>query len=248
MSQDFDLDSIEKLLQSVDRQRDPVRWSTLMNMKGVILQNKGLFKESESAFISALSVDDIPLKCKILINFAKTNFFKNNIIKALELIERLFDLAKANKRIPLNLFLGYGHLLRGQIFYLSKKDEKQALSEFKKAEFYFEGTTDARGVGLSCLEIARIHIKSRNLTTAWNFLRKAENFLSRLGDDEKLGVAICKGIALYHAGKEMEAMSLLKEVYKEKEEFGKGQYLIDEILDVYLDTRSRMLQYQHVLL
>ena len=126
MSQDFDLDSIEKLLQSVDRQRDPVRWSTLMNMKGVILQNKGLFKESESAFISALSVDDIPLKCKILINFAKTNFFKNNIIKALELIERLFDLAKGNKRIPLNLFLGYGHLLRGQIFYLSKKDEKQA--------------------------------------------------------------------------------------------------------------------------
>lgn len=248
MTLDPDLEAIESLLQPVDRQKDPVRWSTLMNMKGIILRNKGQFKEAESAFISALSVDDIPLKCKILINFAKTNFFKNNISKALELLERLFDLAKTNKRIPLNLFLGYGYLLKGQILYLNRKDEKQALSEFKKSEFYFEGTTDFRGVGLSCLEIARIHIKNRNLTVAWNFLRKAENFLNRLGDEEKLGVAICKSIALHYAGKEMESMAMLREVYNEEEEFGKGQYLMSEILDIYLDTRSRMLQYQQALM
>jgi len=245
---DLDLDTIEKVLQSIDRHKDPVRWSTLMNMKGIILSDKEQYKEAESAFIGALSVDDIPLKCKILINYAKTNLFKKNTSKSLELVERLFELVKSSKKTSLNIFLGYGHLLKGHILYLGKRDEKQALGDFKKAEFYFEGTADIRGVGLSCLEIARIHIKSRNLTTAWNFLRKAENFLSKLGDEEKLGVAVCKAIAMHYAGKEMEAMALLREVYKEREEFGKGQYLIDEILDIYLDTRTRMLQYQQALM
>lgn len=245
---DVDLNTIEKALQSTDRQKDPGKWSGLMNIKGMILRNNGQYKEAESAFISALYVDDVPLKCKILINYAQTNLLKRNTGKALELIERVFELAKANKRIPLDLFLGYAHLLKGQIFY-SMNDDKQALNEFRKAEFYFEGTADIRGVGFSCLEIARVHIKGKNLTVAWNFLRKAENFLSRLGDEEKIGVAVCKGIALYYAGKEAEAMALLKEeVYNVKGEFGKGLYLIDEILDTYLDMRNRLLQYQHALM
>lgn len=248
MDTNLDIDAIEKVIQSTDRQKDPVKWSALMNMKGVILSNKSQFKEAESAFISALSVEDIALKCKILINYAKTNFFKNNTSKALELVERLFDLIKASRKPSLNIFMGYGHLLKGRISYLVKKDEKEALNDFKRAEFYFEGTADVRGVGLACLEIARIHIKSQNLTTAWNFLRKAENFLVRLGEEEKLGVGICKAIALHYSGKEMEAMALLKEVYSEVEEFGKGQYLIHEILDIYLDSRAKMLQYQHALM
>ncbi|MBI4691234.1 MAG: hypothetical protein HY754_13370 [Nitrospirae bacterium] len=244
----LDLGSIEKLLETVDRQKDPIRWSTLMNMKGIILSNNGQYKEAESAFISAVYVDDPTLKCKVLVNFAKNNLSKNNISKAMELLDRLFDLVKTSKKPSLNLYLGYGHLLRGRIFYLGKKDEKQALNEFKKAEFFFEGTADVRGVGLACLEIARIHVKSRNLTTAWNFLRKAESYLIRLGDEEKLGVAVCKAIALHYSGKEMEAMELLRTVYNEIEDFGKGQYLVTEILDVYLDSRSKMLQYQQALM
>lgn len=245
---DIDLDSIDRLLQTADRQKDPVRWSTLMNMKGIILSNTGQYKEAESAFISALHIDDPTLKCKVLTNFAKNNFSKDNIMKALELLDRLFELVKTNKKVSLNLYLGYGHLLKGRILYLGKKDEKEALNEFKKAEFFFDGTADVRGVGLACLEIARIHIKNRNLTTAWNFLRKAESYLSRLGEEEKLGVAVCKATALHYSGKEMEALELLRNVYSETKDFGKGQYLVTEILDVYLDSRARMLQYQQALM
>jgi len=248
MDQNLDLDAVEKILQTIDRQKDPVKWSTMTNIKGVILSSKSQFKEAESAFISALYVDDIPLKCKILINYAKSNFFKKNVIKALELLDRVSELANTNKRIPLDLYLGYGHLLKGQILYLEKKDEKQALTEFKRAEHYFEGRADLRGVGLSCLEIARIHIKNRNLTTAWNFLRKAENFLVRLGEEEKLGVGICKAIALHYSGKEIEALELLRGVYTEVDEFGKGQYLVHEILDIYLDSRARNVRYQQTLM
>ncbi len=213
-----------------------------MNMKGMVLRNSGQIKEAEQAFISALYVEDAPLKCKILINYAKTSFLKKDPVKALDLIARVFELAKT-KKIP-NILLGYAHFLRGQVFYHGN-DEKQALTEFKKAEFYFEAGANVRGVGLACMEIARIHIKSKNLTTAWNFLRKSESYLSKLGDEERLGVTICKSIALYHTGKESEAMALLRdEVYKEKDHFGKGYYLLDEILDVYLDVRTTMIQYQ----
>ncbi|MBI4822750.1 MAG: hypothetical protein HY805_00745 [Nitrospirae bacterium] len=243
-----DLETIEQTLKSVNRQADPARWSKLMNMKGVALTEKGLYREAESAFISVLYVDDVPLKCKALINFAKTNFLKKDTTKAIELINRVFELVKANKKLPLNLYLGYAHLVKGQISY-AMSNEKQAMGDFMKAEFFFESTNDIRGVGLSCLEIARIHIKSKNLTTAWNFLRKAENFLNKLGEEEKLGVAVCKGIALYYSGKEQEAMAFLRdEVYGAREDFGKGLYLIDDILDVYLDMHSRMSQYQQALM
>ncbi len=64
-----------------------------------------------------------------------------------------------------------------------------------------------------------------------------------------MGVAVCKGIALYYGGKEKEAMTMLKEeVYSISEEFGRGLYLIDEILDIYLDTREKIRQYQDVLM
>lgn len=245
---DIDLETIEKSLKSINRQTEPVKWSKLMNMKGMVLSNKGLYKEAEGAFISALYTDDVLLKCKVLINYAMTNFLKKDMTKALELTERLFELQKANKKLPLNLLLAHTHYLRGEIYY-STNAQKQALSEFMKAEYFFEVSADIKGVGLSCLEIARIHIKNKNLTAVWNFLRKAENFLARLGAEEKLGVAVCKGIALYYSGKETEAMTFLKEeVYPVKEEFGKGIYLIDEILDIYLNINAHARQYHDILI
>ncbi|MDP2167325.1 MAG: hypothetical protein Q8J64_03220 [Thermodesulfovibrionales bacterium] len=244
----LDLETVEKTLEAVKRETDPVKWSSLMNIKGMLLRNKGDFKGAESAFISALYVDDAVLKCKILINYATTEFLKKDMVRAIQVIDRFFELAKANKKLQLNLFLGYAHLLKGEITY-HRGDEKAALSEFKKAEFFFEGTTDARGVGLSCLEIARIHIKGRNLTTAWNFLRRAEVFLSRLGNEEKLGIAVCKGIALYYSDKADEAMALMDAAYREAGiDRGAYRYVMDEVLDVYLDTGWRMLNSQQSLM
>ena len=243
---ELELSAVEKTLEAVKREAEPSKWSSLMNIKGVIHRNKGEFKEAESAFIGALYVDDVMLKCKILINYAMTEVLKKDASRALQVIDRLFELIKANKKLQLNRYTGYAHLLKGQLYHL-KKDEKPALAEYMKAEFFFEVAADARGVGLSCLEVARIHIKSRNLTTAWNFLRKAESYLSRLGDEEKFGVAICKATALYYSNKADEAMAIMNSAYREMGEESDYRYVIDEVLDAYLDNRWRMAQSQQSL-
>lgn len=246
-SKSAELDVVEKSLQSLRKEDNPLKWAKLMNIKGMLLGGKGIYKEAEGAFIDALSVADIELKCKILINYAKIRFFNNDIKGALEILGKVFEITKAVRQSLYNLYLGYAHLLRGQIFYFTKRD-KDALGEFRKAEFYFEGCADLRGAGLSCLESARIYVKSKNLTTAWNFLRKSEGFLRRLGDEERFGVAVCKGVALHFSGKEEEALAVLREVYEKGEGLGEGYYTMDEVLDAYLNTRSRMLQYQKALM
>lgn len=243
----MELELIEKSLSSVSKENSPYKWASLMNIKGVLHRNQGDFKEAESAFISALFVDDVVLKCKILINYAMTEFLKKDIIRALQVLDRLFEIIKANKKLNLNLYLGYGHLLRGQIYHL-KKEEKAAVAEFMRAEFFFEIAADPRGVGLSCLEITRAHIKSKNITAAWNFLRKAENFLSRLGDEEQFGVALCKAIALYYSNKAEEAWKILDAAYRASGKESEYKYVIDEVLDAYLDTHWRMSQAQQALM
>jgi tetratricopeptide (TPR) repeat protein len=242
---DLDLGTLEQLIKSVDREKDAAKWGQLMNLKGVVLANLGKFQDSEKAFIEALKVSDGMLKSKILINSAKLYFLGKNTGRALELVARVLESANRDRKFPQEL-LGYSHLLRGQIYNVIK-DEKQALSEFRKAEFYFEAAANPMGVGLSCLEVARIHIKKESMQTAWNFLKKSELFLGRLGV-EKLGVCICKAVALYYRGDEQGALELLKEVYEERSDMGKGLHTIDEIIDAYLDTRSRMLQYQKALI
>ncbi len=242
-----ELQMIEKSLNSIRKDDNPVGWSKLMNMKGVILMNLGRYKEAEDAFQKAASVADENLKAKILMNYAKLNFFIKDMNRAIDLLRRVFEVSKGSKHTELNLILGYAHLLKGQIFYVTK-DDKSALNEFKKAEFYFEGSADLKGVGISCMEIARIHIKNKNLTTAWNYLRKSENCLSKFGSEENLGVAVCKGVALYYAGREDEAQVILRRAYDENPEFGKGRYMLYEILDAYLDTRSRFLSSQKALM
>lgn len=246
-SESFDFDAVEKSLQSVNRKEKPLHWAELMNIKGVLLRDRGLYDESGKVFREALPYADDTLKCKMFINNAKSHFFAGRNDVALRVAEEVFKLCKDNRRLSNSVFMAYTHLLRGQIFY-SKGDEKTALNEFKRAEFYFENCIDSRGVGLSCLEIARIHIKTKNLTTAWNFLRKGESFLRMLGAEEKLGVAVCKGVALYFAGKHEEALAVMEGVYDEREEFGQGRYTMEEVLDVYLDTRSRLRQYQSALM
>lgn len=244
---ELELATIEKNLQKVTREAEPLKWSYLMNIKGVLLRNQGLYKEAESAFVSALFVDDVVLKCKILINYAMTEFLKKDIGRALQILDRLFELIRANKKLRLELYTGYGHLLKGQIFHI-KKDDKAALTEFMKAEFFFEISADARGAGLSSLEIARIHLKNKNLTTMWNFLRKAESYLSRLGNEEQFGVALCKAIALYHSNKADEAMAIMHAAYKEMGQESGYRYVLDEVLDAYLDNRWRMAQSQESLI
>lgn len=238
---------IEKTLDSANKDENPLRWAKLMNMKGILLMDMARFKEAEDAFNKSISSADELLKCKIFISYAKLNYFTKDLNKASMLINRVFEIAKANKKLRLENYLGYAHMLKGQTYYASA-DPKKALNEFKQAEHYFEGTADLRGVGLSCMEIARIHIKNKNLTTAWNYLKKSENCLSKAGSSEKLGVAVCKGVALFYAGKEDEAEIVLKRAYSEGENLGKGNYMLYEILDAYLDTRSRMLQYQKALM
>jgi tetratricopeptide (TPR) repeat protein len=242
-----ELDMIEKNLLSVNKAANPLGWAKLMNIKGVLLVNAGRYKEAEPVFYAALASADEILRAKIFINAAKLNFFIKDLNRASDLIKRVFELQKDNKRIRLEFLLGYAHLLRGQIFSASG-DMKNALNEFKKAEYFFEGSADLRGVGISCMEVARIHIKNKNLTTAWNYLRKSENCLSKLGSEENLGVIVCKGVALYYAGKEEEAQAMLKKAYEENPELGQGRYMIYEILDAYLDTRSRLIHYQKALM
>jgi len=78
-----ELEFVEKSLSVVTKEKDPFKWASLMNIKGVLYRNQGNFKEAESAFISALFIDNVVLKCKILINYAMTEFLKKDIIRAL---------------------------------------------------------------------------------------------------------------------------------------------------------------------
>lgn len=256
---EIELATVEKTLQAIDKEKRPLEWAKYMNIKGVVLMNLENFKSSEDVFNKAIPLADDKLKFKIFINYSKLNYFIKQLNRATMLLDRVFDLYKSNKRPRYELFLGYAHMLKGQIFYAMSSDrklthekrkmnEKKALNEFKKSEYFFEGNVDLKGVGLACMEIARIHIKNKNLTTAWNYLKKSENCMSKFGSEEKLGVAVCKGVALYYSGKEEEAQEVLKRAYDERDEFGRGRYMLYEILDAYLDTRSRMVQYQKALM
>lgn len=244
---DEDLQTLEKCLARVDRVKTPLKWYKFMNLRGILYRSLGNLKESEASFIKAMYVEEPALKCKVMLNFAKTNITKKDVGKAMQLIERVFDHVKKTKDPSLDLFVGHAHIVRGQLYFL-QREHKRAISEFMRAEYYFEGATDLRGVGVSCLEVARIHINAKNLTTAWNFLRKAENFLSQMGEEEQLGVGICKGIALYYSGKEEEALKYLRKIYQDTKEFGKGNYLVTEILDIYLNSRNNMMQFQIALM
>jgi len=246
MKNDLDLGTLEQLITGIDREKNPAKWAQLMNLKGVVLSNLNEFKAAEKAFMEAMKGADTLLKSKIFINSAKLYFLGKNTSRALEIIGKLFETAKEDRKFPREL-LGYAHLLRGQIYNVIK-DEKQALGEFRKAEYYFEDAANPLGVGLACLEIARTHIKKESMQTAWNFLKKSEMFLSRLGVEEKLGVYVCKAVALYYQGDEQGALKLLEEVYHERSDMGRGLHTVDEIIDAYLDTRSRMLQYQKALI
>ncbi len=244
----IELGAIDSSLKGLSRLDNPAKWARLMNLKGIVLTNLQRYEEAAAAFTEALKLEDQAFKSKVYLNFAKIFFFTRDTRRALELLTRLFENSKAVKRFPEEI-LGYAHLLRGQIYNISK-DEKLSLSEFRKAEYFFEVGANPMGVGLACLEIARVHIKNESLSVAWNFLRKSELFLNKLGEEEKLGVYICKAVALYYSGKGDEAIELLKGVYDTHSgsAMGKGLHTIDEIIDAYLDTRSRMLQYQKALI
>lgn len=243
---DFDLGTVELLLNGVKKDENLPKWARLMNLKGVVLMNLGEYGEAEKCLVPALKNEDPVQKSKILINLSKVFLFTQKLPKALEMVGRVFEYAKMDRKFPQEL-LGYAHMLRGQV-YIAQKLLKQALAEFRKAEYFFEVGANPRGVGLACLEITRIYIKEQNLNTAWNFLRKSELFLNKVGIEEKLGIYICKAVALYYTGKGDKAIELLNDLYEEKKELGQGTNTIDEIIDAYLDTRSRMIQYQKALI
>ena len=237
-----ELNSTETILKSVSKEASPQKWAEMMNLKGIILLNLKRHKEAGDIFAQALSAAGDALKIKILINHAKSSYYAKNPEQALELLSRVFQLFKSAKKIPLNLFMAHAHMLRGQIFFHGKQ-EKKALADFRQAEFYFEAETDLKGVGLACMEIARIHINNKNMTTGWNYLKKSENCFRKFGDEESMGVAVCKATALLHAGREDEAQELLKKTYERVNEFGMARYMIYEVLDAYLDIRTRMPQF-----
>lgn len=239
----FDLESLESALAGSSKDEKPLVWARLMNNKGLILSSLKKFAEAETAFSNAMELADSPLKCKIIINSARNNFFAGRNENALQQLNRLAPLSKECPRRQAKLFIGHSHLMRGAIFY-SGKNDKLALTEFRMAEHIFEGEADLSGVGISCMEIARIHINNKNLSLAWPFLKKSENCLVRFGPEESLGVVVCKAVALYHEGKEEEAQILWKQAYSGIDEFGFARYMISEMLDAYLNIRLRLLKFQ----
>jgi tetratricopeptide (TPR) repeat protein len=241
-SSGYDIETLDGLLKGLSKEQAPQKWARLMNLKGMVLIGLGRYEDAVGTFMEALKLDDGVHRSKVFINLAKLNYISNNAAKTLELLGKVFEQSKLDKKFPQNL-LGHSHLLRGQVYNL-KKEESKTMAEFRKAEYFFEVAANARGVGLSCMEMARNYIKKQELQTAWNFLRKSELFFSKLGDEEKLGVVICKAVALYYSGKGPEAMELLRGVYAGHANLGKGIYTIDEIIDAYLDVKNRMLTYQ----
>jgi len=238
-----DLETLEADLSKVKMEDDPGEWARLMNIKGVLLMSGEKYQAAEEVFNKAIPPADNVLKCKIFINYSKSSFFARKPDLALQLVNRVFEIAKTCKRPHANILTGFAHLMRGQLFYRSKND-KAALTEFKKAEFFFEGEADLSGVGLSCMEVARVHVNNKNLPTAWHYLKKSENCLLRFGTEESLGVSVCKAVALFHSGREEEAEVLLKKAYAACNEFGLARYMLSEMLDAYLDIRNKSIQFQ----
>ncbi len=238
-----DLDSIETGLLALKKEVYPLEWARLMNIKGILLSSLKRNIEAADIFNEALPYADDILKCKIMLNNAKNDFYAERTDSALELIGKVFDLAKTLKGNMTNFFLAHSHFLRGQIYYQTKRDKAAAVSEFKMAEFYFEGIADLLDVGLSCMEIARVHIKNKYLRPVWNYLKKSEDCLRKFGLQENLGVMVCRAVALFHSAREEEAQALLKEIYKLYDEFGQGHYMISQILDIYLDIHTRTQKY-----
>lgn len=238
-----DLDSIETGLLAITADKNPGEWAKLMNVKGILLTSLNKNSEASDVFNEALPRADDILKCKILLNNAKCDFYAERTDTALGLIATVFELARKQKGNAQNFFLANAHFLRAQIYYQMKKDKATAINEFKMAEFYFEGIADLLGVGLSCMEIARIHIKNKYLRPVWNYLKKSEDCLRKFGLQENLGVMVCKAVALFHSAREEEAQALLREIYKLYDEFGQGHYMIYQILDIYLDIHTRTRRY-----
>ncbi len=238
-----DLATVESDLSATSMEDNPSEWARLMNIKGVILTSLDRYTDAEEVFNRVVPSADNVLKCKIFINYSRNCLFAGKRDIALQLINRVFETVKDCRRAQANTLTGFAHMLRGQLFYRSKND-KTALTEFKKSEFFFEAEADLSGVGLSCMEIARIHVNNKNLPTAWNYLKKSENCLLRFGPDESLGVSVCKAVALFHSGREEEAQALLKKAYAACNEFGLAKYVLSEMLDAYLDIRNRSIQFQ----
>ncbi len=238
-----DLKSIDEALEACNKTANPVEWARLMNNKGLILISLDKFSDAEATFIAAFPQADSPLKCKILLNSAKNNLLANNTENALKQLNKIAPLAKECPRRQATLFTGYTRLIKGEALYRAKND-KLALAEFKMAEYSFEGEADLSGVGISCMEIARVHINNKNLTIAWPFLKKSESCLAKFGPDESLGVVVCRAVALYYDGKEEEAEALLKKAYMGIDEFGFARYMVSEMLDAYLYIRLKSVRFQ----
>ena len=239
----FDLKSIDDALAASNKDANPVDWASLMNNKGLILISLDKFSDAEAVFIAAFPMADSPLKCKILLNSAKNNLLANQTENALKQLIKIAPLAKECPRRQAVLFTGYTRLIKGEILYRGKND-KLALTEFKMAEYSFEGEADLSGVGISCMEIARVHVNNKNLPIAWPFLKKSENCLAKFGPDESLGVVVCRAVALYYDGKEEEAEALLKKAYEGIDEFGFARYMVSEMLDAYLYIRLKSVRFQ----
>lgn len=237
-----DLDATEMALRTISRESNPVDWAKLMNLKGITLMNMAKFMEAAASFAEAIPLADDVFKLKIHINFAKNSFLSKNTDQALQLLAIAFQILKANPRLQNNFIIGHAHMLRGQI-YFSMKNNNKALGEFKMAEHFFECNTDLKAVGLSCMEISRIHINNKNMTTAWNYLRKSENCFRKFGEEEGLGISVCKAVALLHSAKEEEAQELMKKAYEKSKVFGMAKYVIYDVLDAYLDLRSRSAEF-----
>lgn len=233
-----DLEAIETALRTLSKESNPEGWANMMNLKGITLMDMKKFKEADATFGEALRIADDAVKCKIYINFAKNCFFSKNMEQALKFLADAFKLLKINTRFQNNFIMGHAHMLRGQVYYRAKSDKK-ALTEFKMAEHFLERNADLMGVGLSCMEIARIHINNKNMSTAWNYLKKSENCFRNFGEDEAMGVSVCKAIALLHDSKPEEAQELMKKAYEKSNEFGMAKYVIYDILDAYLDIRTQ---------
>lgn len=237
-----DLETTEAALRALSRENSPGGWADMMNLKGITLMNMKKFREAEQCFTEALPVADDEIKCKLYINFAKNNFFTKNWEQALKLLASAFHLLKTIPRLQSNFTMGHAHMLRGQIYFKSKNDKK-ALGEFKMAEYFLERDADLMGVGLSCMEIARIHINSKNMSTAWNYLKKSENCFRNFGADAAMGVSVCRAVALLHSAREEEAQALMKKAYENSSEFGMARYVIYDVLDAYLDIRSQSAEF-----
>lgn len=225
------------------KRRVPLAWATEMNNKGIGFMAQGKYAEAAGCFESAYTLADDFLKCRLLINSARSSFFGKEKTYALRMLDRAEWMLKSPDVREKQALSGHIHLLKGQIFYKANHDRPLVLKAFKTAEHAFDLAADLRGVGQACVEIVRVHINNRNMPVAWNYLQRGEACFERYDHREKLGVLICKAVALYYSSREIEAQRILQDIYKLYDEFGQGRYPLSQILDVYLDIHSRSPQY-----